>query len=70
MQRTQEPSTACAASSRAIGDCTILEISSEKLQGLLATHEVLHQRMPHEWVGRLNQPSTKPGPLPVRQGRA
>ena len=34
-----------AASSRAIGDCTILEISSEKLQALLASDEVLHQRM-------------------------
>ena len=34
-----------AASARAIGDCTILEISSEKLQRLLGTDEVLHQRM-------------------------
>lgn len=34
-----------AASSRAIGDCTILEISSEKLQRLLTTDEVLHQRL-------------------------
>ena len=34
-----------AASSRAIGDCTILEISSEKLQNLLASDEVLHRRM-------------------------
>ncbi|MDP1823800.1 MAG: cyclic nucleotide-binding domain-containing protein [Archangium sp.] len=34
-----------AASSRAIGDCTILEISSEKLQKLLAADEVIHQRL-------------------------
>jgi CRP-like cAMP-binding protein len=34
-----------AASSRAIGDCTILEISSEKLQQVLATDEVVHQRL-------------------------
>lgn len=34
-----------AASSRAIGDCTILEISAEKLQQLLATDEVIHQRL-------------------------
>lgn len=34
-----------AASARAIGDCTILEISSEKLQALLGSDEVLHQRL-------------------------
>lgn len=34
-----------AASSRAIGDCTILEISSDKLQRLLANDEVIHQRL-------------------------
>lgn len=34
-----------AASARAIGDCTILEISSEKLQGLLAADDALHQKL-------------------------
>jgi Cyclic nucleotide-binding domain len=34
-----------AASARAIGDCTILEISSAKLQSLLASDEVIHQRL-------------------------
>ncbi len=34
-----------AASARAIGDCTILEISSEKLQSILATDEVVHERL-------------------------
>lgn len=34
-----------AASARAIGDCTILEISSERLQTLLAGDEALHQRL-------------------------
>jgi hypothetical protein len=34
-----------AASARAIGDCTILEISSQKLQHLLAHDEVLHQKL-------------------------
>ncbi len=34
-----------AASARAIGDCTILEISAERLQALLAADEVLHQRL-------------------------
>lgn len=34
-----------AASARAIGDCTILEISAERLQQLLANDEVLHQRL-------------------------
>jgi CRP-like cAMP-binding protein len=34
-----------AASARAIGDCTILEISSAKLQQLLHDDEVLHQRL-------------------------
>lgn len=34
-----------AASARAIGDCTILEISSDRLQSLLSTDEVLHGRL-------------------------
>ncbi|MFO0594037.1 MAG: cyclic nucleotide-binding domain-containing protein [Myxococcaceae bacterium] len=34
-----------AASARAIGDCTILEISSEKLQALVANDDVLHDRL-------------------------
>lgn len=34
-----------AASARAIGDCTILEISAERLQALLADDEALHQRL-------------------------
>lgn len=34
-----------AASARAIGDCTILEISAQKLQSLLATDEALHEKL-------------------------
>ena len=34
-----------AASARAIGDCTILELSAEQLQALLIDDEVLHQRL-------------------------
>ncbi len=34
-----------AASARAIGDCTILEISAPQLQALLADDEALHQRL-------------------------
>lgn len=34
-----------AASARAIGDCTILEISAQRLQQLLHDDEVLHQRL-------------------------
>lgn len=34
-----------AASARAIGDCTILEVSAEKLNSLLATDEVIHERL-------------------------
>ncbi|MFT3709826.1 MAG: cyclic nucleotide-binding domain-containing protein [Archangium sp.] len=34
-----------AASARAIGDCTILEISAEKLQTLLADDDALHQKL-------------------------
>ncbi len=42
-----------AASSRAIGDCTILEISAQKLQQLVAHDEALHQRMLHFYQERL-----------------
>lgn len=42
-----------AASSRAIGDCTILEISAQKLQQLVAQDEALHQRMLHFYQERL-----------------
>jgi CRP-like cAMP-binding protein len=34
-----------AASVRAIGDCTVLEISGERLQELLATDDLLHSRL-------------------------
>lgn len=44
-----------AASARAIGDCTILEISSEKLQGLLATDDALHQKLLSFYRERLTE---------------
>ncbi len=44
-----------AASARAIGDCTILEISSEKLQALLANDDALHQRLLKFYRERLTE---------------
>ena len=42
-----------AASARAIGDCTILEVNSQRLQQLVDQDDVLHERLLGAWRERL-----------------